>query len=246
MDKLITRIIQGLVILALPVFLALTAGHLLINVWYLEYEYGKSDFPPDPYGFTQQQRLDLATISIRYLQRGEPAEVAIKLLEAQRLPGANKPLFDQSEISHMLDVKRFTDVLWRVQYAAGLFVIGGLILLLARKGTRPAGYRALFLGGIWTAGLLAFLEAHNLQLPDEAQVLIPECGTRPDFLYRQQMIAVYVDGPYHQYPERHARDMAPADRMEDLGFTVIRFTLTTAWEETVDRFSTLFRVPRTQ
>ncbi len=157
MDKLITRSIQGLVILAMPVFLALTAGHLLINVWYLEYEYGKSDFPPDPYGFTRQQRLDLATVSIRYLQRREPAEVAIKLLEAQRLPGADKPLFDQSEIGHMLDVKRFTDGLWRVQYAAGLFVIGGLILLLARKGTRPAGYRALFLGGAWTAGLLAFL-----------------------------------------------------------------------------------------
>ncbi len=157
MDKLITRIIRGFVILALPVFLALTAGHLLINVWYLEYEYGKSDFPPDTYGFTQQQRLDLATVSIRYLQRGEPAEVAIKLLEAQRLPGADKPLFDQYEISHMLDVKRFTDVLWRVQYAAGLFVIGGLLLLLARKGTRRAGYRALFLGGAWTAGLLACL-----------------------------------------------------------------------------------------
>lgn len=157
MDKLITRIIQGLVILALPVFLALTAGHLLINVWYLEYEYGKADFPPDPYGFTQQQRLDLATVSIRFLQRPEPAEVAVELLEAQRLPGTDTPLFDRSEISHMLDVKRFTDALWRVQYAAGLFVIGGLLLLLARKATRPAGYLALFLGGAWTAGLLAFL-----------------------------------------------------------------------------------------
>jgi integral membrane protein (TIGR01906 family) len=157
LDKLAVRVIQGLIILAMPVFLALTAGHLLVNVWYLEYEYGKADFPPDPYGFTQQQRLDLATVSIRFLQRREPAEVAIELLEVQRLPGTDKPLFDQDEISHMLDVKRFTDVLWRIQYAAGLIVIGGLILLLARKDTRPEGYRALFLGGAWTAGLLAFL-----------------------------------------------------------------------------------------
>ena len=157
MDRLTTRSIQGLVILALPVLLALTAGHLLINVWYLEYEYGKSDFPPDTYGLTQQQRLDLATVSIRFLQRREPVEVAIKLLEAQRLPGTDKPLFDQFEISHMLDVKRFTSALWRVQYAAGLIVIGGLLLLLARKGTRPEGHRALFLGGAWSAGLLACL-----------------------------------------------------------------------------------------
>lgn len=161
MDKLTTRSIQGLVILALPVLLALTAGHLLINVWYLEYEYGKSGFPPDTYGFTQQQRLDLATVSIRFLQRREPAEVAIKLLEAQRLPGTDKPLFDQFEISHMLDVKRFTNALWRVQYAAGLIVIGGLLLLLARKGTRPEGYRALFLGG-GAAGLPGVLRAVEL------------------------------------------------------------------------------------
>jgi len=157
LDTLITRILQGLVILVMPVLLVMTVSHLLINVWYLNYEYGKSDFPPDTYGFTQQQRLDLATVSIRFLKRRESPEVAIGLLEAQRLPGTDEPLFDQSEISHMLDVKRFTDALWRVQYVAGLILIGALLLLLARKGTRLDGYRALFLGGAWTVGLLAFL-----------------------------------------------------------------------------------------
>jgi integral membrane protein (TIGR01906 family) len=157
LNKLFVHIIQGAVIIAMPIFLLLTAGHLVINVWYLQYEYGKPDFPPDPYGFTQQQRLELATGSIRFLQRPEPVEIAIQLLVAQRLPGTDKPLFNPNELSHMMDVKRLTDVLWRVQYAAGLIVIGGLIFLLARRETRWAGYRALFDSGILTTGMLVLM-----------------------------------------------------------------------------------------
>jgi integral membrane protein (TIGR01906 family) len=57
----------------------------------------------------------------------------------------------------MIDVKRFTDILWRVQYLAGLIAVGGLILLLAIRGTRWDGYRALFWSGAFTTGLLLFL-----------------------------------------------------------------------------------------
>lgn len=157
MNRAFIRLIQFIVALVMPVFLLLTAGHLFINVWYLEYEYGKPDFPRDPFGFTQQQRLELATVSIRFLQSHEPAEQAVRLLEAQRLPGTNQPLFGPDELSHMVDVKRFTDVLWRVQYAAGALALGGLIVLLARPTTRYAGYRALFWAGATTAGFLVFL-----------------------------------------------------------------------------------------
>ncbi|MGC8782496.1 MAG: DUF1461 domain-containing protein, partial [Anaerolineae bacterium] len=151
------RFIQFIVALVMPVFLLLTAGHLLINVWYLQYEYGKPDFPRDPFGFTQQQRLELATVSIRFLQSREPAERAIRLLEAQRLPGTDQPLFGPDELSHMMDVKRFTDMLWRVQYAAGALALAGLIVLLARPATRLAGYRAIFWSGATTTGSLLFL-----------------------------------------------------------------------------------------
>ena len=157
MNKAFVLSIQIAVIIAMPIFLLLTAGHLLINVWYLRYEYGKPDFPRDPFGFTQAQRLELATVSIRFLQSAEPAEVAVKLLEAQRMPGMDRPLFGPDELSHMMDVKRFTVVLWRVQYAAAALALGGLGVLLARKRTRRAGYRALFWSGVATAGFLLFL-----------------------------------------------------------------------------------------
>jgi integral membrane protein (TIGR01906 family) len=157
LNRTLAKVIQALVILAMPIFLLLTAGRLVINTWYLGYEYGKPDFPLDDYGFTQAQRVELATGSIRFLQSSDPAEVAIKILADQQLPGFGRPLFTNSELSHMMDVKRFTDILWRVQTIAGLIAIGGLILLLAIKGTRREGYRALFWSGVFTTGLLLFL-----------------------------------------------------------------------------------------
>lgn len=196
MNKVLVRISQTAVIIAMPIFLLLSAGHLVINDWFLHYEYGKPDFPADPYGFTQQQRLDLATVSIRFLQRPEPAEIAIFLLVAQRLPDTDKPLFDANELSHMMDVKRFTDVLWRVQYAAGFLTVGGLIVLLAFRKTRPDGYRALFGAGAFTTGVLVFLALFVLLSWQMFFVMFHELFFPPGtwtFDYSTSLIRLYPD-----------------------------------------------------
>jgi integral membrane protein (TIGR01906 family) len=130
------------------------------------------------------------------LQSPEPAEVAVKLLEAQRLPGMDRPLFGPDELSHMMDVKRFTDVLWRVQYAAGALTLGGLIWLLARRPTRRAGYRTLFWSGIATAGLLLFLALFVLLSWRMFFVLFHELFFPPGtwtFNYDTSLIRLYPD-----------------------------------------------------
>ena len=196
MNKTLVRIIQLAAIIAMPIFLLLSAGHLVINDWFLHYEYGKPDFPPDTYGFTQPQRLELATGSIRFLQRPEQAEIAIQLLVAQRLPGTNQPLFDPQELSHMMDVKRFTDVLWRVQYGAGLLAVGGILLLLAARKTRWAGYRTLFGGGALTTGLLVFLALFVLLSWRMFFVMFHELFFPPGtwtFDYSTSLIRLYPD-----------------------------------------------------
>jgi integral membrane protein (TIGR01906 family) len=157
LKRSLTNIVFALVVLATPVFLVLTVTRVLISDWYPRYEYAKPDFPPDPYGFTQAERLDLSLVSIHYLQRPEPPETAIEMLKAQRLPGTDRPLFDQYELSHMMDVKRLTDVLWKVHLVAGVVVVAGLVLLLVRRETRAAGYNALLYGGGLTALLLVGL-----------------------------------------------------------------------------------------
>jgi integral membrane protein (TIGR01906 family) len=157
LKHLLVSIVRLLIAFAMPFFLLLTSAHLLIADWYPRYEYAKTDFPADPYGFTQAQRLDLALVSIHYMQRPEPADAVINMLKDQRLPGSDQPLFAASEISHMLDVKRVADALWRVQLIAGIIVVGGTALLLIRSNTRDSAYSALFWGGVLTTGLLILL-----------------------------------------------------------------------------------------
>lgn len=108
---------------------------------YLDYEYAKPNFPEDLYGFTQEQRRELAAVAVDYLQRPDPAEAVIHLLEEQRLPGSSDPLYNPSEISHMVDVKRVTDAIGRLWWVSALIVVG------AGAAAGPAGDAAHWLPG---------------------------------------------------------------------------------------------------
>ncbi len=142
MNRILVIVLRWLVILAMPILLVLGSARIMVNTWYPRYEYAKADFPPDRYGFTQAQRLEFGTVSIDFLNAPQRPEVAIKLLEDQRLPGTeNMPLFTVYELGHMVDVKRLTDMLWRVLLGAAIIVVGGLIILLARRSTRPRRLR---------------------------------------------------------------------------------------------------------
>ncbi|MCX6032405.1 MAG: TIGR01906 family membrane protein [Chloroflexi bacterium] len=162
MNKTLLGIIRLLIVFAMPIFLALTAARVMVADWYPKHEYVKPDFPPDTYGFTTEQRLERGLTSIHFLNDPRPADQAIVLLDALRLPGTDKVLFNQYERSHMMDVKRFIDLLWRVLAVSALIVVGGLALLLARHKTRADGYAAIFVGGALTTGLLGFLVAFVL------------------------------------------------------------------------------------
>ena len=90
---------------------------------------------------------------------------------------------------------------------------------------------------------LDFLARRGHRLPDRAQVLIEAAGTRPDFLYEgDYKVAIYIDGPYHRYPERQKRDAEITEKLEDLGYTVIRFAHDDeeSWAELIDRYSYVF------
>ena len=57
----------------------------------------------------------------------------------------------------------------------------------------------------------------------EAGVLITDARTKPDFIYREQCVAVYVDGSSHHFADRALRDQKQQVALEDLGWTVLRF-----------------------
>ena len=172
MSKQVIGIVHWIIVVAMPFFLGFTTIELLVNnaQRYVAYEYARPNFPRDLAqvdGITQQQlglrpltqneREQLALVAVDYLQRPEPAEEVIYLLEQQRLPDSAQPLYNPSEISHMVDVKHVTDGIARLNQIAALLVLGGLALLMFRSETRPSAYLALFRGGLATTLILLII-----------------------------------------------------------------------------------------
>lgn len=89
---------------------------------------------------------------------------------------------------------------------------------------------------------LALLKDRNLRLPSSAQELVEAASTRPDFLYTTngRRVAVYIDGPHHDYPNRQMRDCEKDQAMDDLGYTVLRFHHQDDWPTKLAEFAWLF------
>jgi len=147
----ITTIIRWLVVIATPLLLTTITVRVLI-AWnspsYPAWEYQR--ITPDRYGFTLDERLELAEATLDYLQRSEPASEVIYLLEDLRLPGTDDSVYNPAEIGHMLDVKNVADAFKTAMWVFLVVVVGGLIYLFARPETRLQGAKALLQGGVFT------------------------------------------------------------------------------------------------
>ena len=77
---------------------------------------------------------------------------------------------------------------------------------------------------------LDLVDSGGFSLPDRAQELITGASTRPDFTYDHKHVAIYVDGPHHDYAHRAERDQDAEDRLFGLGWTVLRFGLRDDWK----------------
>ncbi len=131
-----------------PVLLTLTAVRLLMTPLFLQIEYNLPGFPPDPYGFTKEERLYWSGIALEYLLN----DAGIEFLADLRFEDGS-PVYNQRELRHMVDVKNVVRGTMRVWYALLIVFIGGG--LLAWKSRRWVEYRAaLRLGGLWTLILL--------------------------------------------------------------------------------------------
>jgi hypothetical protein len=79
------------------------------------------------------------------------------------------------------------------------------------------------------------------RLPTDAGRLFEKAGTRPDFFYGSpHNLAVYVDGPPRDFPDRARRDAEKQRAMEDLGYLVLRFRHDAEWEPIVKKYPAVF------
>ena len=78
------------------------------------------------------------------------------------------------------------------------------------------------------------------RLPSHSQKLIASAQCRPDFLYQAQQAAIFVDGPIHDDPVTKSEDALADERLEDVGYEVIRFHHGADWTEIFNRYPSIF------
>ena len=141
------RLTQTMVTLALPLAALALALRIATGHWLVRWEYGKADFPPDPFGLATEERIRLATVCVDYLI----TDAGIELLGDLELEG--EAAFNERELDHMVDVKRVMGALLRAGMAAGVAVVGGTVALAMRRD--PLAPLGLLRGSLLSLGLLA-------------------------------------------------------------------------------------------
>jgi integral membrane protein (TIGR01906 family) len=147
MPSRLTQILKLLTVVLITIFIVGGPVQLLATDTYLAFEYGKASFPPDPFGYTQQQRFILASTNIHYVRAHLPGDE----LSKQFLNGL--PVYNSREVSHMMDVQAVFQSVLRVWQAAFILLIL-LSFFLWEKGERRALSSAIQSGGLVTSGII--------------------------------------------------------------------------------------------
>jgi integral membrane protein (TIGR01906 family) len=132
----------------MPALLVTTAINVALSPLFVNIEYRLPGFPADEYGFTTADRLNWSAYSIKYLL----GMVSHEELTNQRLPDGT-PLYNERELSHMLDVRNLTAIVIKVWL--GLIAFFLLITYLCWKTNElDAWFTAVRRGGNLTIGLI--------------------------------------------------------------------------------------------
>jgi len=150
-SSIAVAIVVGLTAVTVPSLLVVNAVRVLANDWFVRYELELDGFPPDRYGFSDSERVDLALTGLRSI---EPGSEGIALLERAALPDGSRA-FSGRELRHMADVRRLLGTALNVQLAVLV-----LVLALALASSRSRRWRSvipqgLLIGSLGTLGILA-------------------------------------------------------------------------------------------
>ncbi len=69
------------------------------------------------------------------------------------------------------------------------------------------------------------------KLPDAAQELIPEANCKPDFIYKEQAVAIFCDGSIHDSPNQRKQDQIERDNLRyNSDYTVLTLRHDEDWQ----------------
>jgi integral membrane protein (TIGR01906 family) len=141
------RLVQLLVLLALPVFLVLTSMRLLMTPAFARWEYQRPGFP-DPTVFPIEARQRTVDITLAYVKgAGDDSLIADLWLEDGR------PVYNAREVRHLRDVRILTGRAFTVHLVTGLFLLAAVAYLGVTNRGRLAA-RALLAGSLFTVALI--------------------------------------------------------------------------------------------
>lgn len=144
-QRWLSWLVAVLVILAL----ILTSVRLLLTPVFVQVEYRTPNFPPDPYGFTQQDRLYWSRIALDYLLNDQD----ISFLGDLRFEDGTR-VYNDRELKHMQDVKEVVQSVLIVWYLSLGMIF--LLALWAYFGGWKEAYKAGLARGGWiTVGIVA-------------------------------------------------------------------------------------------
>ena len=196
MLPVISRVLSWIATLLTPIAVVLTVARLLASPAFLTFEYNTPNFPQDMYGFTKEDRLYWGSFAVEYLTN----RAGIEYLADQRFPDGT-PVYNERELSHMVDVKNTVRATLAVWYGAlaVLLVLG----IWARLGKWWGDYlNGLRRGGWLTVGLLGSIILFVVAAFGVFFVAFHEVFFQPGtwmFLYSDTLIRLF--------PERFWRDL---------------------------------------
>ena len=119
-----------------------------------------------------------------------------------------------------------------------------LLCRLTRGERRLQGIRNGVLNAITSTlekAWLEYLKVGGYHLPDRSQPYLDEFSTRPDFAYANHQTLIYIDGPHHRRNAQKTLDAQITRRLEDAGFTVVRFTEDlSSWNRILSEYAWVF------
>jgi integral membrane protein (TIGR01906 family) len=138
--------------LIIPVLLTLAGARLVMTSPVLQFEYNRSGFPEDMYGFTREERLNHAGDMLDYLIYNKDLDY----LENMAFPDGT-PLLNLRELRHMHDVQIVTRyAFFLLFYGVIAALVIGALLWISRAG-RYALRQGLWNGSILTLTLIGVI-----------------------------------------------------------------------------------------
>jgi integral membrane protein (TIGR01906 family) len=119
LHPVLARVLKILIPILVVLGLLLTAIRLLITPAFVRFEYATPNFPPDRFGFSEADRLKWAPYAVDYLVNSADVSYLGDLTFED-----GSPLYNERELSHMLDVKNLTQAALKVWYLALVALLG--------------------------------------------------------------------------------------------------------------------------